>query len=735
MTDGDASNLPRDGGIEEEPLHLWDYLQVVLIRLPLAVTVFLSVLFLAALYSWTRTPRYTATARVLIERGGVDLTAIRGAYDPVGTGIAQRDFIQTQVQLITSRPVLESVLQQTGLAADPMFAQSRDPVRALGRMISVTPLRNSNLIDVSAQSENPRLSAQVVNAVVDGFLRHSRQRRSGIAEDGAYELRLKADELRLKLDEAARLLHEFMVDNSMVSFEDAQNIVVQRLRGLNENLTRMEPVRMRAEARMQAAQEALARGLSADSIPDVLDSPIVRQLKIEISKQEQRLSEMQFRLGEGHPQLQGITTQIDTLRTQMAIEAGQIMASLRTQYDQALNEERLVREGLARQEEEVMRFNELAAQYNILRQARNSIQNTYEGIVRRIEELDINRMSGQGDYAFIDYRAEPPRDPSWPVKRRNMIVAVLLGGLLAAGSCFFLDYMDITVKGEADIRRLPGGNIIGSVPSVDIDSEHVENPDFLALEKRHSHFAEAFRSARTALAFSIAGKPLRSLVVSSSMPSEGKSICAINLAIAHAQSGKRTLLVDADMRKPRLHKTFRCSSETGLANLLTAETMGPVADFIHATAIGNLDVLPCGPVPPNPVELLDSDRFRELLVALQKTYDLVLFDSPPSGSLVDSLVIGKSVDGLIMVVRTFVTPKAILEHTLSQLLSARVRLPGIIMNNVDMPRGSYYNYYYYGRYGRYGYYQHYANATPEASGGKQRGWFRNRFSFKDRSKA
>ncbi len=724
----DVDGLTQEAGIEtEDNLHLWDYVQVVLIRLPLAIAVFLSVIFVAALYTWTRVPRYTATARVLIERRAVDLTAMRGAYDPLAPGVTQRDFIQTQSQLITSRPILQSVLEQTGMIAEPPFSQSREPIRRLQRMISVNPLRNSNLIEVSVVSDNPRRSAALVNAVVDAFLQQSRMRRSGIAEEGSHELRRKADELRMTLDEAIRRLHEFMVDNKMVSFEDAQNIVVQRLHGLSENLTRMEPVRMRAESRLRSAERAIDRGLSSESIPDVLESPIIRQLKIEISKLEQQKSEMQFRLGEGHTQLRGLTIQIDNLRTQMAMEIGQILSKLRLEYEQARDQERLIREALERQEEEVMRFNELASQYNILRNARDSIQSTYQSIVSRIEELDMNRMSGHGDYAFVDYRAEPPRGASWPSKKMNMMVAVLLGGLLAVGGCFFLDYMDITVKGEVDIRRLPGGNILGAVPSVDVESENVANPDFLALEKRHSHFAEAFRSARTALAFSITGKPLRSLVVSSSMPSEGKSICAINLAIAHAQTGKRTLLVDADMRKPRLHKTFECDAEKGLTNVLVAETLSADAVQTHVvnTHVENLDLLPCGPVPPNPVELLDSVRFREFLEQCGNHYELVIFDSPPSGSLVDSLVIGKSVDGLIMVVRTFVTPKAILEHTLQQLVHARVRIPGVMMNNADMPQGTYYNYYYYGRYGRYGYYQHYyhSQADTEPPGGKWRRWF------------
>ncbi len=728
MMSDDADALPQDAATEmEENLHLWDYVQVVLIRLPLAISVFLSVIFVVALYTWTRVPRYSATARVLIERGAVDFTAIRGVYDPLSPGSTQRDFIQTQSQLITSRPILQRVLEETGMIAEPPFAQSREPIRTLQRMIGVNPLRNSNLIEVSVISENPRRAAVLANAVVDAFLRQSRMRRSGIAEEGSHELRRKADELRMTLDDATRQLHEFMVDNKMVSFEDAQNIVVQRLHGLSDNLTRMEPIRMRAESRLRAAEQAIERGLSAESIPDVLESPIIRQLKIEISNLEQKKSEMQFRLGEGHTQLRGLTIQIDNLRTQMAIEISQILAKLRLEYEQALNQERLVREGLERQEEEVMRFNELASQYNILRSSRDSIQSTYQSIVSRIEELDINRMSGQGDYAFIDYQAEPPRDASWPSKKMNMMVAIFFGGLLAVGTCFFLDYMDITIKGETDIRRLPGGNILGAVPSVDIESENVTNPDFLALEKRHSHFAEAFRSARTALAFSISGKPLRSLVVSSSMPSEGKSICAINLAIAHAQTGKRTLLVDADMRKPRLHKTFECDSENGLTNLLVADELRPddVQAHVVNTKIDNLDLLPCGPVPPNPVELLDSKRFHEFLAQCLTHYELVLFDSPPSGSLVDSLVIGKAVDGLIMVVRTFVTPKAILEHTLQQLINARVRIPGIMMNNADMPQGTYYNYYYYGRYGRYGYYQHYyhSQADTESTAGKRRRWF------------
>ena len=695
-------------------LHLRDYLAVVRQRLPVAAGTFLLVLLVTVLYAWTRTPRYTATSRLLVESRGVNLTAMQDAYDPTRTSLTQRDVIQTQVQLIKSTPVMEAVLQQGFLAQSKDFRECKDPVQTLAEMIQVTPARSGYVLDVSVERENPKEAAQIANAVVSAYLAQSRLRRMGVSDDGISELKKKSEELRARLDQATADLHAFMVTNRMVSFEEAQNIVVERLKGLNNNLMQAEPARMQAEAHYRTAEAAMKAG-QTESIPGVLESTLIGGLKMDLSRLEQQYSEMQARLGVNHPQLQSVVAQIDALRTKLAMEAAHIVDALRGRYEQALNEEKMLRAELSKQEEAVLQFNELAAKYNLFRQSRDSVQEAYSAIIRRIDELGVGQLSGQGDNVFVVSRAEVPQIKSWPSRGRMLLMGVFFGGLLAVGFCFFLDYMDTTIKGEADVRNLLDSPVIGGVPSAEKEAGEEAFDDLFALKKPRSHFAEAFRSARTSLAFSSTDKPLRSLVVTSTMPAEGKTLTAVNLAIAHAQAGKRTLLVDTDMRKPRLHKVFKFRGDVGLSNLLASGSLDPES-AIGKTDVENLFYLPTGPVPPNPVEMLDSERFGKLIEALLKTYELIIFDSPPALSLVDALVIGKRVDGLVLVARTFVTNKFAAQQVARQIAASKVKMLGVVLNNVDMPAGTYYSSYYYGRYGSY-----YVAEGPAAKAGRRGG--------------
>ena len=277
----------------------------------------------------------------------------------------------------------------------------------------------------------------------------------------------------------------------------------------------------------------------------------------------------------------------------------------------------------------------------------------------------------------------------------------MLAGGLAVGICFFLDYMDTTIKGDADVRRLLQSKVLAAIPDVHQKGEDASVPDLIVFERPRSLTAEAFRSLRTALAFSIPGEHISTVVISSALPSEGKSLTAVNLAIAQAQANKRTLLVDADMRKPRLHRVFNSTATEGLSNLLS-DTTCKLEDVAHKTQIENLDFLPCGPIPRNPAELLEADAFRTRLDAMHERYDFIIFDSPPGFSLVDSLIIGKYTDGLILVSRSFTTPKAAVQQFAMRLAEADVRLLGVALNNVDLPHGGrYYGYYGGKRYEKY----------------------------------
>jgi len=680
-------------------LHLWDYVAVVRQRLPVAAGVFLLVVAATVLYAWTRTPRYTATSRLLIENKGVNLTSMQDAFDPGRSALTQRDLIQTQVQLIKSTPVMEAVLQQGFLAQSKDFRESKDPVRQLAELIQVTPARSGFVLDVSVERESPTEAARIVNAVVSSYLAENRRRRMGVSDEGIAELKKKAEELRVRLNESTTALHAFMATNRMVSFEDAQNIVVDRLKGLNQNLMKAEPLRMQAEAHYRTAEAAMKAG-QAESIPGVQASTLINGLKTDLARLEQQYSEMRARLGDMHPQLQSTIAQMDAIRTKLAMESTYVVDALRGRYEQALNEEKMLREELRKQEEAVLQFNELAAKYNLFRQSRDSIQEAYSTIIRRIDELNVSQLSGQGDSVFVVSRAEVPQEKSWPSRSRMLLMGIFFGGLLAIGVCFFLDYMDTTIKGESDVRTLLNSSVIGGVPSAEAEAGDAAFDDLFAVNKPRSHFAEAFRSARTALAFSMVDKPLRSVVVTSTMPAEGKTLTAVNLAIAHAQAGKRTLLIGADLRKPRVHAVFNGRSDVGLSNLLAADNLESERAIVQ-TGIANLFYMSSGPVPPNPVELLDSERFGRRLEEWLKKYEMIVFDAPPMLNLADALVIGKHMDGAVLVVRTFVTNKYAAQQVARQIAASKIKLLGVLLNNVDMPSGAAYSSYYYSRYGGY----------------------------------
>lgn len=686
---------------EGQSIHLLDYVAIVRQRLPVAIGVFLAVTVLTALYVWTRSPRYTATSRLLIENRGVNLTSMQDAFDPTRSNLAQRDLMQTQVQLLTTKPVMEDVLRLGFLANAPDFQEARDPAAYLAKMVKATPAPSGFVLDVSVEREDPVEAAQIVNAVVDAFLMESRNRRLGVSDEGIAELRKKSDALRLRLDEGTAALHAFMVSNRMVSFEDAQNIVVERLKGLNKTLMEAEPKRMQAEARYTAAQASMTAGEVPESIPGVLGSSLIANLKLKIAEKEQEYTAY-GNMGENHPKVVQLQAQISALKTQLQSEYANIVASLKGIYEEALQEEEMARAELAKQEEEVLRFNELSAQYKLLRQTRDSAQDAYSTIIRRIDELDVSQLSGQGDNVFVVSRAEVPQIPSWPSRKKMLLIGLFLGAILGIGLCFFLDYMDTTIKNDADVQTYLSASVLGAVPAIEREADEAPFDDLFALSSPRSHFAESFRTARTALAFTASDAPIQAFTVSSTLPSEGKSITSINLAIAYAQVGKKVLLVDADMRKPRLHDVFKAPArKIGLSNLLRADCNDDPASQIVSTSVDGLDLLPSGPLPPNPVELLDSARFSALLEKLRATYGIIIFDAPPSLDMVDALVLAKRTDGIVLVTRAFSTNKYAARQVAQQVAASKARLLGVILNNVDMPTGaysSYYSYYYSGRY-------------------------------------
>lgn len=684
-------------------IHLWDYVNIVLKRLYVAVSIFLTIVLLGAVFSWTRTPQYRASSRILLQKQGLNLTRMADTLDISSAPARDTEFLPTQIKLITSRPVLEEVLHKTGLDKKEAFKDAKDPIAKLAQIIDVRQIRNALLVDVSVERPDPQEAADIVNSIVTSFKLTSRKRRAGISDQSLIDLQEKASELLDELDVATLDVQTFLVTNKLTSFTQDYQMVLARIKGLNENLWRIEPVRLNLKAQLEAAEKALVDGRSIATLPAVMESDVVNKLSLELANMGVQYSELQSRLGENHPQLQSLDSQRQALQGQIGIFAAAALESVRTQLAQVEKEAQLLKGAIALTQEEVRWFNELQTDYELLTRVKSTAKVNHGRILQRIEEIKINMLDAQGDNVFEISEASKPERRSSPNHGKNLAIAGCIGLLLAIGACFFIEYMDTSVKTMEEACEFFGATTLGLIPMATRQGSSGKSSDLVTAEDPKSNLAEAFRMVRSSLMHSNNGNPVRHLVVTSSLPREGKSISSVNIALSYAQAGKRVLLVDADMRKPRMHNVFGVVNDAGLCDVLNMdETFDGLDACIEKTEFNNLYLLPTGPIPENPAELIDSVRFEQLIRQLENTYDLIVFDSPPSAHLVDSLLIARQVDGMAVVVRLLSTPRQALQYLANNLRSSNTHLLGIIVNNIDVPSNAQYGYYAYGGHGRYG---------------------------------
>jgi capsular exopolysaccharide synthesis family protein len=371
-----------------------------------------------------------------------------------------------------------------------------------------------------------------------------------------------------------------------------------------------------------------------------------------------------------------------------------------------------------------MGLDQLRVAYQELKDAHDTVHKTYRAIIQRIDEIEISSAAGtEEDNIFVIASAQAPLKKAKPKRLQAIGLAFLLGPMLGVGLAFFLQYLDTTVKTREDVEQATGLPVLGYVPAlreeVNGDAAATERSgyDLLAVERPRSALAEAFRSLRTALSFSTGAQGIRSLLVTSPSPLEGKSLVSINLALTFAQAGKRVLLVDSDLRKPRIHKTFGLSPTVGLSNLLTSEDAMRLDEVVQPTQVENLYVLPSGPRPPNPAELLATERMRGLLREMEERFDRVIFDTPPVVNVTDATILMHFVGGGLVVVRGFTTQRELAQRASELLQGTQGRMLGVILNNADTPRGAYgyEGYYYYSSY-----YYYYGDSEEEKNRGKRR---------------
>jgi capsular exopolysaccharide synthesis family protein len=574
--------------------------------------------------------------------------------------------------------------------------------------VNIQPERNSKLVKVSFSSFDPKLASQVANAIVSNYIEATLARRYNAGNEAREFLQKQLISMQVALERADQALQDFAKKKNVADLEERIRLATNKLKELNDRLTQVQV----ENVQFTVLKEQIAKG-RADSLEQVMSNELVNKLQEEYVAAAAEYANLSGQFRPGYPKLLQVSEQMSQLEVQINKEKKRIIDSLNTKYSQLVEQDRVLQNAINEQEKQIMGLNQEAIQYNILKREVQTNKELYDGLLQRMKEVGVASGVQENNISVID-RAEVPMDSDKPNKRLNMLVALFLGLAGGIGLAFLLEYLDNTVRRPEDVENLLGLPAIGVIPLDHGRSSRKKarlgdhDISFHSLRKPRSEISEAFRSLRTSLMFSSPSGMPKTLLITSPAASEGKTSASVNLATVLAQSGGRVLLIDADLRRPRMHKVFGTASVPGLTQLI-ARKDAPTASYFHGTEVSGLLMLPSGIIPPNPPELLGSDAMKALLGELQGLFDYIIIDSAPILGLADALVLSRLVEGVFLITTAGRTSKENLKYAVKRLRQVHTPLLGVVLNAVDMKSPDYY-YYYSSHY--YHYDSHEAREEP-----------------------
>ncbi len=577
-------------------------------------------------------------------------------------------------------------------------------VSAFVGRVSVDPVRGSRLVDVSFDSVDPKFSSKAVNALMDEYVDQNLQVKLQTSENMLTWLSKELGNQQRKVEESERALAEYRDRQNALSLDDKQNIVLSRLNQLNDAVTRAKMARVQKESQYSQIKTLMPSvsvdAVPVDSIPLIAQNAQIQNLKgklIELQHQKVQLSE---RYGDKHPALQNAVAQLADTQRQLNLEVTKALQSVKNDYDTSVLEERTLSQNLEAAKADAQDLSRKSVGYNVMEREAKSNRQVYESLLQREKELRVSSNSRSNNVRVVD-RAEVPKSALAPTGRRTWLMSFAIGLIIAIGVAFGLDYMNDTIKTPEDVTRRLKLPFLGLVPSVRGDKHPV-----LASSHVPHDFGEAFRSLRTSLMSRFTTEGTKTLLVTSAQPLEGKTTTACNIAMALAYGGARVLLIDADMRRPGLHRPLQLTNERGLSQVLIGQAR--VRDVIQRTVDPNLLAITAGRTPPNPSELLASERMKTLLSNLSHgPFDWIVIDTPPVLAVTDAVILAPLVSGVAFVVGAEMTRRRLAERALDTIMSAHPRFAAVVLNKVDFAR----NKYYYSRYYGHQYKNYYAEAA------------------------
>src|SRR6202795_4692770 len=717
---------------------LREYLRVLIKRKWLVTGVVASIFAIVAIASLRQTPVYEAVGQIVVNKADSNLITFKDSM-PVVDYYDQSD-LDTEVRILQSDLMALQVIRQlnldkrpefgghsdqklANLVADPLQGDSNHTSALLGQFrgnLKVTLIPNTRVMEIHYNSTDPQLAASAVNTLAATYVEQNFKTKFESTMQASDWLSKQLVDLQMKVETSQEKLVRYQKEHEIFGVDDKQNIITEKLDELNKEMTAAEFDRMQKEAVYRQTQSndpvAVAAAIVSDTTGGGGGAPsaLLDKLREQEAALRIQVAELSTQFGPAYPKIAQLNNQLKEIDHQLQSETNKAVDHLNGRYQAALQRENMLRASFEKQKQEANKLNESAIECSTLKRDVDSNRTLYEGLLEKLKEAGVTAGLRSNNFRIIN-AARVPSSPSEPNIPRNLSFALVLGVISGIGLAFMLENMDNTVRTPEQAQRISGLPSLGMIPLGSKSVHRGSTGKRLALTaskevvetvtqvRPQSQMAESYRALRTSLLLSNLGAPPKVIMVTSARPQEGKTTTSINTAIVLAQKGVRVLLMDADLRRPSIHKTLGMGPRSGLSKVLTGSAT--LQQTITTSPIlPNLFIMPAGTPPPNPAELLASSNMRDLIVELRELYDHIVIDTPPTLSVTDAVVLSPRADATILVIRSGQTTKPALRRARDILMQVNAHVAGVLLNAVDLTSPDYY--YYYEYQGKYGHYYH-----------------------------
>lgn len=733
-----------------EAVNIKDYLDIIFKWKWVVITFFLVVVVTVAIRTFLARPVYKSTCQITIEKDNPNILSIQ---EVLQMDTSQTDYHQTQVNILRSKSLANEVIMRIDLEQSPEFKAPKkksepgwidavkDRIKAtktwvksffitekekkeefltkedaiysplvgayLGRL-KIEPIRSTQLINISFVGYNPAIITKITNEHARAYIDKNLDLKFQAAQDAISWLGKKLGDIKNRLTEAEDILQNFKEKEDIISLGDimslstkGDSIIYQKVSELNSALTAAKIKRLNLEATQNRLKQIEKRPEMIESFPKIIDNSLINNFKASLAALLREKSELADKYGNKHPTMVTLNTKIKHQKDKIVEEIFKVAKSMTTRYEIAFAQEKSLYAELEREKDKAKALTRKSIQFSVLQREVESNKQIYNTLLTRMKETSLTSGLNTSNIKIIDW-ADASFSPIKPNKKRNILLAIIVGLAMGVGMAFFLEYMNDSIESPEYIEKHLGIPFLGHL-------EHIKNPgegsketkwELFARDDPNSTASEAMRNIRTNISFRLKGKSCQSFSVVSANSGEGKSFFAINIAMLFASMGKKTVVVDGDMRKSRINELADIERSPGLSDALTGKVS--FASIIKSVLTPNLYILASGTKPPNPAELLTSHKINEFNEKLSNAFDIVIYDTPPITSVTDPLILSQIAGNVVMLIKGSQTKKNVLRRCVKQLSEFDIRILGTVLNEVEMAQGKYSgNYYRYQQHYKY----------------------------------